>query len=212
MENIEKEIKLACKREDEYGCSIYRNVLECYKAVEPLIEKEGHSGMSYSFFTAIFYRTLRRYPLTPIVEGNAFKKSFESNGVTSYQCERYGSLFREEDKNGNVSYHDVSRVVVYNQKGCVFSSSHIEKRCEDLIPKITLPYFPRIEPIKIFIWEFDYGKNKKSGEYIRYIIFPDGEVKPVNKLYIDGKLKRCSKRMYKKIEKLVLSQGGKESE
>ena len=62
----ENEVKLACKRENpdwdgesfDYGCAVYQNALECYKACAPLIDKAGHSGFSYNLFVNVLTNKL----------------------------------------------------------------------------------------------------------------------------------------------------------
>ena len=206
--NVRKEIELAIKRENpnwdgksfDYGCCIYQNVLECYEAIEPLIEKAGHSGFSYAQFVRIFTRVLNDQVLTPITEED-FKEDFSEdsglqeradiNGVITRQCVRYSGLFRDTYKDGTVTYHDVNRVCAIDQYGMGWGSGSLERLCKDYIKPITLPYYPAEKPIKIYVWEFTYDPTaspniyKERGcynaLYIDRIVFPNGEVKKVGK-------------------------------
>lgn len=210
--DVKKEIELAIKRENpdwdgksfDYGIAIYQNVLECYEAIYPLIEKAGHSGMSYSFFLSKFMRVLEDKPLTPITEED-FNEDFPEesglserigpNGNKVKQCVRYPSLFRNIDINGKVTYNDVDRIIIIDQYGLTWHSNWTEKLCEDLIPSITLPYMPSNNTIKIYVWQFSYNKIKQpkfyiergsyNAEYIDRIVFPDGEIIKVDRLYLE---------------------------
>lgn len=186
MYNIENEIKLACKREDKYGCSIYRNVLECYNALQPIIEKAGHSGCSYGFFVNVLTRALKNKPLSPITDADYF-----GTDIDEEQCPRYSALFRHVDEDGNVTYHDIYRCVTVDQHGSTWNGGIAEKCCKEFIPPITLPYMPTDTPIKIYVWEvtmkedhsFVVERGTFNTIYIEKIVFPNGDIKFVNKLF-----------------------------
>ena len=230
--NIKKEIELAIKRENpnwdgksfDYGCSIYQNVLECYEAIQPLIEKAGHSGMSYSIFVDIFTRALNGKPLTPITEDD-FKEEFskesglgdrtEEDGTIVRQCVRYSPLFRHLHKDGSVEYTDVERIVVIDQYGIGWSGGGVEKKCKGLIRPITLPYMPTNEPIKIYVWEFSYDptikpsiykeKGTYNAIYIDRIVMPGGTIINVDRLYLDenkAEYENCKENAPKFYEEL----------
>ena len=170
---IEREIE-ACKASGDedmigYGVSIYKNVLECYEAIQPLIEKEGHTGFTYAQFVRIFTRLLKGKILTPLTEKD-FEDEFpkesglgdhiKEDGTITRQCTRYSSLFRDTHPDGTVEYHDNDRIVFIDQYGCGWHSWGAANKCKDLIKPITLPYMPTDEPIEIYGWTFMYNKEK----------------------------------------------------
>ena len=205
--DVKKEIELAIKRENpnwdgktfDYGCCIYKNALDCYEAIQPIIEKAGHSGFSYSLFVNIFTRILNGKVLTPITEDD-FKEKYAGieddiweDETVVRQCVRYSALFRYIRPDGTTTYNDVDRIMGIDQHGLGYSGGGIERMCKDLIPPIKLPYMPTDKPIKVYTWEFCYEKDKgyftKRGEYnsvyVDRIVFPDGKVIQVNRLYLD---------------------------
>ena len=219
--NARKEIERACKRENpdwdgkcfDYGCSIYQNALECYEAIQPIIEKAGHSGFSYGIFINVLNKLLKRKILTPITEED-FPEIGEhvcerDDGVITSQCPRYTALFRDTYPDGSVTYHDVDRIAVIDQNGLAWHSGDTEKKCKEFIPEIELPYLPSDECIKIYVVEFTYENERafiKPGEYnsvyIQKIVFPDGTVKQVDRLYLDDVLvENYDKNILKEIER-----------
>ena len=224
MLNVKKVVELAMARADEYGKGSYDNALECFEAIQPLIEKEGHSGFSYGQFVRIFTRILNGKVLTPITEQD-FNETFpkemclddrtDPNGTVTRQCVRYSSLFRDTHKDGTVSYHDVERVVIIDQYGLSWGSGHVERKCSDLIKPITLPYMPPDKPIKIYVWEFSYSKKKGlyrevgsyNSIYIDRIVYPNGEVTKVDRLYLDEDDEKPKKHkgffLFRKLKALI---------
>ncbi len=217
-----KEIELAIKKENpnwdgktfDYGCNIYENVLECYEAIQPIIEKAGHSGMSYGMFCNIFKRLLDGKVLTPLTDDDFDEEPDweDTDGSKHYQSNRYSAFFKSVDKKGNVSYSDNERIVSIDQYGMSWHSGATERECWDLIPQITLPYMPLDKPIKIYRWEFSYDKATGSiykergqfnGEYIDRIVFPDGNVVKVNRLFIDDEPRKINKSLFKRLEAFI---------
>ncbi len=198
--NVKKEIELAIKKENpnwdgksfDYGIAIYQNVLECWEAIEPLIEKAGHSGASYSFFSSIFKRVLDGKVLTPIVDEDFFVEeqeiydnpnSLKENGLKSVlQCPRYTSLFRRESLDGKVTYHDVDRIVIINQDNISYYCKAIEDLCSEYIPPIEMPYMPT-EPIKIYVHDNEMNDGSEEIGFINYIVLPNNKIIEVNKSY-----------------------------
>lgn len=198
--NVKKEIELAIKKENsnwdgksfDYGIAIYQNVLECWETIEPLIEKAGHSGASYSFFSAIFKRVLDGKVLTPIVDEDFFVEeqktnehpnSLKESGLkSSLQCPRYSSLFRNEALDGKVTYHDVDRIVIINQDNISYYCKAIEDLCSEYIPPIEMPYMPT-KPIEIHVHDNEMNDGSEEIGFINYIVFPNNKIIKVNKSY-----------------------------
>lgn len=226
--NVRKEIELAIKKENpnwdgktfDYGCSIYQNALECYEAIEPIIENAGHSGLSYSIFASIMTRILNDLPLTPITEED-FNEEFpeemmlgdttDQDGSITRQCVRYGSLFRTIKPDGTKTYRDVERVVVIDQYGMSWQSGWTERLCSKYIPPLTLPYMPSEKKIKIYSWQFSWEKDKGffkeygsyNSEYIEKIVFPNGEVKHIGKLYLDDSPTEMSEELFQELKSFI---------
>lgn len=233
MIDYKKEIELAIKRENpnwdgksfDYGVAIYKNVEECYEAILPLIKKAEHSGMSYGFFVNIFKRLLDGKVLTPITEEDfivEFPKESglqdridKQSGTITRQCTRYSSIFRDIHKDGTISYIDVNRIRTVDQYGMGWGSGLIADRCKDLIPEIKLPYMPTDHPIDIFVWEFCYDKERdnfylEKGYYnaffIDKIVFPNGKIVQVNRLFLnehDDKPTEYDDKFFAKLKKFI---------
>lgn len=192
----EQECRIACQKENpnfnfdsddfDYGCSCYKSALKAYKS----LCEDGHSGMSFSFTKNILNRLMDGKPLTPITDEDFFSVEFgteehpampdewlkEQNLKSDIQCPRMSSLFRSEDLNGNITYHDNDRyyyIDVENPSNTFHSSG---KFLDEMFP-ITMPYVPKSEPYKIYSQTF--LTNKDNGDFdtrgILYVITPDGE-------------------------------------
>lgn len=196
MDNIEwakKEVELACKREIEnakknghpeedakYGTMCYESAL---KAFESLCD-DGHSGMSISITKTILDRLISLYPLTPIedvpeVWGEVCDYNGDGNKVQ--QCKRMFSLFKNTDKDGNVSYNDVDRVIAYDLSDpkTFYSSGHLTKIVDDLNP-ITMPYCP-VGKIRVCVITFKW--HDREFERILSILYPNGTSSDVNRYF-----------------------------
>ena len=193
----ENEIKIACKRENpewdgksfDYGCSCYQSALKAYKS----LCDDGHSGFSFNATAAILTRLMHGLPLTPITdtEDNWSPSNFseDSDERKSYQCRRKFSLFKNVDKNGNVSYHDVDRAYCeeINNPEDRFTSSAC---CivDELFP-ITMPYYPKSEGrykvvVDTFAADgFEGGDTDFNTRAILYVITPDNKKVKVNRYY-----------------------------
>lgn len=212
--NVQKEIELAIKRENpnwdgksfDYGIAIYKNVLDCWEAVAPLIEKAGHSGYSYGMFVNIFKRVLDEKVLTPITDEDFFSEPQkieespeylkEAGLKSSLQCPRYSALFRKETLDGKVSYSDVDRITIIDQHNSWWHCGWAERCCKKHIPEITMPYFPSDKKIKIYVWQFMYDpttnpsvfveRGSYNAMFIEKIVFPDDKKIDVNELYLEN--------------------------
>lgn len=152
MSNLEwakREVELACQKENpnrkdgefDYGCACYESAL---KAFESLCE-DGHSGLSISQTAAILNRLISGRTLTPI-EGTDDEwgpAGHYDPGVTSYQCNRMGSLFKEVYSDGTVKYHDNDYVVCadIDKPDVTYSFGLVSNIIHDMFP-ITMPYSP----------------------------------------------------------------------
>ena len=157
----ENEVKIACKRENpdwdgesfDYGCSCYQSALKAYKSVL----SDDHSGFSYGITKSILKRLLDEKPLTPIedtedVWGMSYK---DEDGSETFQCKRMSSLFKNIDKDGNVSYSSNHRVYCQelDNHDDTFSNGFAERFVDKLFP-ITMPYYPESKPYKVVVKSF----------------------------------------------------------
>ena len=133
--------------EVKYGNACLREAFKCYK----IFCKARHSGLSASITFDIFKDLVDWKPLTPITKDDAFGYSYESeNHIKSYQCARYGALFRDEDGD-KITYHDNNRVLCIEKKtGYTFYSGAIARYIDKEFP-ITLPYMPLRAEFKVYI-------------------------------------------------------------
>lgn len=196
----ENEIKIACKRENpewdgksfDYGCSCYQSALKAYKS----LCSDGHSGFSFNATAAILTRLMHNLPLTPIedTEDNWKQLNNFSNEETSYQCCRMYSLFKNVDKNGNVSYRDINRAycVEINYPEIKFTSN-VSSIVDELFP-ITMPYYPKSDArYKVVVDSFVANGFEEDGSdfntrAILYVVTPDNKKVKVNRYY---KIKGC---------------------
>lgn len=193
----ELEVELASKRErgdkseDEwgYGVACYESALKAYKS----LEEDGHSGMSIGFTKTILNRLIDHKPLTPIADTDdiwRFSHDIRKNGGKSYQCKRMSSLFKDVDKDGNVTYSDnnLCYCVDINNPNLTYSSSLVRCIIHEMFP-ITMPYMPSDKAIKVYCEEF--LTDKKNGDFdtvgVYYAIKPDGERVEINRFFKEGK-------------------------
>ena len=157
----ENEVKIACKFENpdwdresfDYGCSCYQSALKAYKS----ICEDGHSGFSYGITKSILKRLLDELPLRPIEDTeDVWEMSYkDEDGSESFQCKRMSSLFKDVDKDGNVSYHSVSRAYCQelDNPDDTFSNGFADKFVDKLFP-ITMPYYPEAGRYKVVVKSF----------------------------------------------------------
>ena len=92
----EKEIRLACKKEGEYGRACYKSAMKAYKS----LLNDDHSGFSIHLTKNILNRLINVQPLTPIedvpeVWNDISPWKSDEGIVEKYQCRRMSSLFKE---------------------------------------------------------------------------------------------------------------------
>lgn len=189
----ELECRIACKKENpeydfdsrkfDYGCSCYKSALRAYKS----LEKDGHSGFSWSATVRILTRLLNHQPLTPITDEDFFSQGvsrvFESpeylkehNLKSNIQCPRYSALFRKETLDGKVSYHDVDRSYFIDIEDPSNTWSGCDSFIDEMFP-ITMPYMPSQKKFKIYAQEFlcDRSNGDFDTRGILYVETPEGE-------------------------------------
>lgn len=200
-----REVSLACEREREdnhcgwsYGCSCYESALKAFKS----LCNDGHSGYSFSVTKNILIRMCDGLPLSPIIEDD-FK---DENGGYLWQCPRMGSLFREVESDGNITYSDVDRYYAFENGDSkhTFTGGGIAKILDEMFP-ITLPYYPSIEKYKVCVETSLL--NPRNGDFdtraVLWVQTPIGERIDINRFYteIDGRMTEISKSRYEELIK-----------
>ena len=213
---VENEIKLACKKENpnwdgksfDYGCACYESALKAYLS---LLDDE-HSGLSWNITKNILIRLMEGLPLTAITEDDFkdVKLSFKhDDGTKVYQCPRMFSLFKDVDKEGNITYSDNNRCYCVDENGHSYGSGMITDLCDEMFP-ITLPYYPKAQ--KYIFYTEDFLLTPGNGDYdhraIFYVKTPEGDKIEINKFYkdIDGDLKEISKERYYKDKGVFINE------
>lgn len=190
----EQEAKRA--KADDYGKLCINSALKAFKS----LCEDGHSGLSISVTKNILNRLIDGLPLSAITEDDFKNVSPEKykKGITTYQCPRMSSLFKDVDKNGNVIYQDVDRVVFINtywdDDGDTWHNYWASKTIDEMFP-IKLPYYPTATPYKVYGKTMYLDENGKDvtcdnvGSYnvviLDYVITPDGKRIELNKKFDD---------------------------
>ena len=135
-----------------YICECLNSAL---KAFNSLCE-DGHSGASMEQTLMFLQRLVRRLPLTPIDEDTTWVKSNVSeSGIVTYQCARMSGLFKDVDREGNITYTDVHRVVCVNKddvQAPVWYNGFVSRIVNSIYP-IKFPYYPSSDPIIAYVSE-----------------------------------------------------------
>lgn len=214
----EREVKLACKRENpdrkdgewDYGCACYESALKAYKS----LAEDGHSGFSIGLTKSILNRLIDQKPLTPIEDtDNVWNDISDISGrdgeAVNYQCKRMSSLFKYVYSDGTVKYKDIDRVVMVVEEDDGRESTWHNGLVSDIINElfpITMPYIPENNPYKVYCKEC--LSDKANGDYdtvgVFYAITPDGTRVEINRFFgeIDGEFKEIDEAAYQKREEM----------
>ena len=183
----EEEIRLACKKADDYGRACYKSAMRAYKS----LMKDGHSGASIRLTRRILNRLIDVKPLTeiediPEVWNDISMWKSEEGIVEQYQCKRMSSLFKDIYDDGTVKFTDVNRVSCIDID-CPIISWHCrlgDNIVDELFP-IEMPYYPTKDPYKLYKEDFlvdpENGDHDTQGFF--YLITPYGDRIEVNKFY-----------------------------
>ena len=135
-----------------YICECLNSALKAFNS----LREDGHSGASMEQTLMFLQRLVRRLPLTPIDEDTTWVKSNVSeSGIVTYQCARMTSLFKDVDREGNITYSDVHRVVCVNKddlKAPVWYNGFVSKVVNSIYP-IKFPYYTSTDPIIAYVSE-----------------------------------------------------------
>lgn len=186
----DREVKIACKKEDGYGAGCYKSAL---KAFHSLMD-DGHSGYSIGFTQAILNRLIEGKPLTPIDDDPGLWNECCGYGEekTVYQNARMFSLFKNVFPDGTVKFHDIDREILVEIEDdgteTTWHSGLASKLVDEIIGPITLPYYPKAKPYKVYAQQFD-SVNAEVGcfdtSHIIKIVDPDGNEIPCERFYAE---------------------------
>ena len=133
-----------------YICECLNSALKAFNS----LREDGHSGASMEQMLMFLQRLVRGFPLTPIDEDTTWvKSSVSESGTITYQCARMTSLFKDVDKEGNITYTDVHRVVCVNKddlKAPVWYNGFVSKIVNSIYP-IKFPYYTSSDPIIAYV-------------------------------------------------------------
>lgn len=217
----ENECRIACKKENpdydfdsnefDYGCSCYKSALKAYNS----LMDDDHSGMSFSLTKNILIKLLNKMPLTPITENDFNSEPITGDKPTAdgkkiYQCYRRSSLFKEVDKDGNIQYSDIDRVVsidITAPKVGYYSKS-IEVFVNEIFP-IKFPYIPDgVYTVYTNTFLTDESNGDFDTRAVLYMVTPKNERINIDRYYkfdndIEEEISEIEyiKRLRKKIVK-----------
>ena len=190
-----KEVEIAKNNCDEYYSLCMDSALKAFLC---LMEDE-HSGMSIGITKNILNRLIDGKCLTPIKDEDFDESKCEIKtpddylrdcGFKSYiQCPRMSSLFRNETLDGDVTYSDVRRMVMYDvSKPTIgFYNGFVAKIINEMFP-ITMPYYPATDRYKVYVKESKSPNCTEDWDIldILYVIKPDGERVEINRRFVES--------------------------
>lgn len=135
-----------------YICECLNSALKAFNS----LREDGHSGASMEQMLMFLQRLVRGLPLTPIDEDTTWvKSSVSESGTITYQCARMTSLFKDVDREGNITYSDVNRVVCVNKDdphAPVWYNGFVSRVVNSIYP-IKFPYYTSSDPIIAYVSE-----------------------------------------------------------
>ena len=135
-----------------YICECLNSALKAFNS----LREDGHSGASMEQMLMFLQRLVRGLPLTPIDEDTTWvKSSVSESGTITYQCARMTSLFKDVDREGNITYSDVHRVVCVDKddpQAPGWYNGFVSKIINSIYP-IKFPYYTSSDPIIAYVSE-----------------------------------------------------------
>ena len=175
----EREVELACKKEDGYDASCYKSALKAFRS----LCDDGHSGCSIGITKSILNRLIDGKPLTAIEDTPEgwVECGLGDEGKAVYQNSRMPGLFKEVYPDGTITYNDIDRAVLIEiaDDGTETSwhSGLASKLVDEIIRPISLPYYPKAKPYKVYARRFDHvnaGPGCFDTTHILKVVDPDG--------------------------------------
>lgn len=185
----EREVKIASAKEDGYGAGCYKSALKAFRS----LMDDGHSGCSIGITQAILNRLIEGKPLTPIDDdpANWIECGWRScDGSMVHQNSRMSGLFKNVYPDGTVTFDDIDRVTLVEIEDdgteTTWHSGLASKLVDEIAGPITLPYYPKARPYKVYAKQFD-SVNAEVGSFdtshIIKIVDPDGNEIPCERFY-----------------------------
>lgn len=201
----EMEVNLALKNNtDPYGSGCLKSALKAFRS----LCDDGHSGCSIGFTQSILNRLIEGKPLSPIEDDPDLWNEccgYDNEGKAVYQNARMSGLFKDVFPDGTTKFHDVDRVMLVEIEDdgteTTWHSGLASKLVDEIIGPITLPYYPKAKPYKVYAQQFD-SVNAEVGCYdtthIIKIVGPEGNEIPCERFYaeMDTGMEPISKEEY----------------
>ena len=152
------------KDEFDYYGMCYKSAIEGYHILE-----KGSTDVTYA--GSIFVKLIDGDVLVPIEntpdiwdEGSEWGPKRK----TIYQCNRMGSLFKDVDEDGKISYNDVGRIICVdiNNKSNAYHSGLVDNVVNKMHP-ITFPYLPE----KYIAYCENFLVDERNGDFDTVGIF-----------------------------------------
>lgn len=210
----EREVKIVCAHEDGYGVGCCKSALKAFRS----LMEDGHSGLSIGITKAILDRLIEGKPLSPIEDvADQWNKcgGYDDNEKTVYQNARMSALFKDVYPDGTVSFYDIDRVTLVEIEDdgteTTWHSGLASKLVDELVGPITLPYYPKDKPYRVYAQQFDSVNAEVccfDTSHIIKIVDPDGNEIPCERFYaetadgmvaIDEEEYRRRERSYKRM-------------
>ena len=197
----ENEVRIACEKENpnrkegefDYRCACYESALKAFKS----LCEDGHSGYSIKIAQGILNRLINGRPLTPIEDTDdtwddvTHYRGENGEILSTYQCSRMSSLFKDIYNDGTVKYYDAERCycIDINNPSSVYNSSLVQRIVNEMFP-IAMPYYPG-KAMKVYCE--DLLTDRKNGDFDTFGIFKivksDNETIQVNRFFKGGTTK-----------------------
>ena len=197
IEWAKEEIRIACEGERkasgaedgcwDYGCACYESALRAFES----LCGDGHSGFSIGMTKYILNRLIDGRVLTPIEDTDDVwsRRIDRHENVTSYQCKRMSSLFKDVYDDGTIKYQDIDRTVCVNihERSNCWYNGFVSRIYHEMFP-ITMPYMPANDRAKIYCEEFLVDEN--NGDFdtlgVLYAVDPNGDKINIGRYFKEG--------------------------
>lgn len=196
---IKRELELTKDKGDGYYRMCLNSAVKAYLS----LMSDGHSGYSISITKNMVNRLADRKPLTPLTgEDDEWSRDIvdKRKGYICYQNLRCSSVFKKVYNDGRIEYNDIDRFICIDiNNSNSYHCGRIISKIEKLFPKISMPYYPPTNKIRIYCDDFllDPENGDYDHEAILYVM--DGDEKIDIDIYmkeIDGKMVEITKELY----------------
>lgn len=187
----EREVNLALKNNaDPYGSGCLKSALKAFRS----LCDDGHSGFSIGITKCLLNRLIDGKPLTSIEDDPDLWNECGGYGEEKavYQNARMSGLFKDVFPDGTTKFHDVDRVTLVEIEDdgteTTWHSGLASKLVDEIVGPITLPYYPKAKPYKVYAQQFD-SVNAEVGcfdtSHIIKIVDPEGNEISCERFYAE---------------------------